>query len=136
MTPHFGTSLTTTTPVDENDGRLVAALATFAAAVAQRGMKRGFLNAVGGRSAASPSEAAAIANPDGKECCYVKCRQLLHRRWMSRGNGPDGNGPERVWVGSEHRCVYIPYSGKTDWKLYKPPAGLNAAVPPGAMVSN
>lgn len=88
-------------------------------------MRKGFL-CKSSRSSASPDNREgggtedAIANPDGAECCYVNCKQKLHRRWLFRGNGPNGDGPDRVWVGSEHKCVYIPFSGKSDWKLYKP----------------
>ena len=86
-------------------------------------MRKGFLcrsPASSSNSREGGSDAAAIANPDSAECCYIQCKALLHRQWLFRGNGPKGDGPERVWVGSEHRCVYIPTSGKSDWKRYKP----------------
>ena len=91
-------------------------------------MRRGFLNSSGSqRSPASKADAdsrPAVANPDGKECCYLKCKELTHKVWFYRGTDSD-----RVWVGAEHRCVYIPHSGRSDWTLYKPerPSSLPAA---------
>ena len=45
-----------------------------------------------------------------------ECKAKTHALWFYRGSEPD----RRVWVGAEHRCVYVPYSGKSDWICYRP----------------
>merc|ERR1711871_1883158 len=96
-------------------------------------MKKGFLTsnkpaARKARAAEDTSNVPAAPNPDGKECCYVKCKAYNHKFWFYRGDGPNGDGPNRVWVGSEHRCVYIPFRGPSSWTFHRPAGGV--AEPP------
>lgn len=98
-------------------------------------MKKGFLCGGSPRSSAAAKSSAdtrdAIANPDGAPCCFVKCNALTHKVWVYRTSASG-----RVWVGAEHRCVYIPHSGKSDWKLYKPsPSQIPAAAAPSAAMA-
>ena len=50
-------------------------------------------------------------------CCRIGCGSYTHKLWFSRGSGD-----KRVWCGSEHRSVYIPYKGETDWTFHQPSA--------------